>query len=86
MSKHVEVHILTSPQDAERLGQAGFPRIDLEPHRCDSCNGRVAAHFGTTEEAQFWITCAVVVSERAVATVCWRCLTPIDKALKGMYH
>ena len=86
MSNHVEIHVLSSASDAARLGDAGFPRLDLEPNRCDACNGRVGMVEGSTPEAKFWIACGLVVSERNIATVCWRCLSPVDKALKGIYH
>lgn len=85
MSSHIEVHILSTATDADRLAKAGFPNLSLEPHRCSACNAGVGEVLGA-EDTVFWRPCGLVVDDRSLALLCRKCLKPLDDALGGVYR
>lgn len=80
--RHIEIHYCESARDAASLQYAGLPRYDLEPTTCAACGAKTGEIEGRGETVT-WRPFGVVLDGDAITTVCRKCLTAVDKALKA---
>lgn len=80
--RHIEIHYCETARDAASLQHAGLPRYDLEPTRCGACNGTTGEVEGSGGTVS-WRPFGVVLDGDTITTVCRKCLTAVDKALKA---
>jgi len=69
--KHIEIHVMRTPEDAELAQLAGLIELEEQEH-CDHCIELVAFNgYGEFD------ACAVVLDEDTVFLLCVGCLSPI---------